>query len=238
MGSFGLVIVLVFCLFVKTTPIGAEQLQSPHYLIDESAVGTSDMSQSSSANYKATNATGALSIGNASSSSYQVEAGTKTTPDPALSFNFIDPVADFGVFTSSSASMTTASFSVSNYTSYGYVVQITGSPLKYNGHTISAMSETGSSVPGDDQFGLNLVANTSPMTIGANPDNGQFGYGAIAPNYATANRFRFVSGETIAQAPKSSGKTIYTLSYLVNVKGLTPGGQYTSNQTIIITGTY
>jgi hypothetical protein len=100
------------------------------------------------------------------------------------------------------------------------------------------MSTTGPSQAGVEQFGLNLVANTSPVSLGANPNHGQFGVGSAATNYATTNNYRFVSGETIASAPKSSGMTIYTISYIVNVSSLTPGGQYSSNQTVICTGTY
>jgi hypothetical protein len=85
---------------------------------------------------------------------------------------------------------------------------------------------------------MNLVANTSPISFGANPDHGQFGFGSASTNYGTANNFRFVNGETIASAPKSSGQTIYTISYLVNVNSLTPGGNYTSSQTLICTGTF
>jgi hypothetical protein len=150
--------------------------------------------------------------------------------------------ANFGAFSPTIPSTGVATFTITNYTSYGYVVQIAGNPPTHSNNQIDAMGVTASSQPGSEQFGINLVANTSPISYGANPDNGtapnNFGYGAAAPNYSTPNQFRYVQGETIAQAPKSSGKTNYTISYLINVAALTPGGTYATNQTLIVTGTY
>jgi hypothetical protein len=91
---------------------------------------------------------------------------------------------------------------------------------------------------GIEQFGINLVANTLPISFGANPDNGQFGFGSVASGYNTPNNFRYVNGETIASASKDSGITNYTISYIVNVAPLTAGGTYTANQALVVTGTY
>jgi hypothetical protein len=150
---------------------------------------------------------------------------------------------NFGDFSASTATVTSTTFSVTNYTSFGYVVQIIGSAPTSGSTTINAMDPAGPSYPGasiagTSQFGINLVANTSPTSVGANPNNGQFGFGAAAGNYGTSNSYRYVSGETIALAPKSSGTTIYTMTYMVNVPALTPGGKYTCDQTLIVTGTY
>lgn len=233
-----LALMMIYFGTLLTTTTYAETLASPNYKLDESVVGAGGLNQSSSTNYKVSEATGDIAVGDAASSTVQIKAGSNTTNDPALSFSFISPNANFGIFTPASSSVSTASFSVSNYTSYGYVVQIFGNAPSNGSHTIAAMATTGDPTPGTDQFGINLVANTAPVSVGANPDNGQFGFGSVTTDYSTSNKYRYASGETIAQALKSSGKTIYTISYLINVAGLTPGGQYNSNQTIIITGTY
>lgn len=212
--------------------------QSPNYRLDESTLGAGGVLQSSSANYQASSTTGDIAVGNSTSQNFQVDAGSKTTNDPTLSFSMNSNGVNFGSFTPANATVTTATFSVSNYTSYGYVVQIVGNPPSNGNHTIPALSTTSTSQAGIEQFGINLVANTSPVSVGANPNNGQFGFGTAAPNYGTSNKYRYVSGETIASAPKSSGETIYTLSYLINVGSLTPGGKYTSSQTLVVTGTY
>lgn len=224
---------------IAQAPIShADTAKSDNYQIDESTIGGGGLNQSSSNNFRASNATNDLAVGNAASENFQVNSGSQTTRDPTLSFNIDIVDINFGKFSSSAPAVTTAKFSVSNYTSYGYVVQIVGKPPTNGQHEIEPIAEDGTSQPGIEQFGINLVANTSPVSIGANPKNGETGHGQASPNYGQPNKFRYQSGETIALAPKSSGETIYTLSYLVNVASLTPGGEYTSNQTLIVTGTY
>ncbi len=219
-------------------PVEAQELQSTNYKLVEGNVGTGGLVQSSSNNFVANDATGDIGVGVSNSANYQLAAGSKTPIDPNLSFILNSPTISFPPFSPSTASVTTASFSILNYTSFGYVVQVSGTSPTNGSHVIPAMASTGPSQVGVEQFGLNLVANTSPANIGANPNNGGFGFGEAAPNYATPNQFRFVNGETIALAPKSSGVTTYTISYLVNVAGLTAGGQYKTDQTLIIVGTY
>ena len=196
------------------------------------------MLQSASTNYTGSSAFSDLDVGISTSNNFQVATGPQAPRDPMLSFTMLSSVASFGTFTPSSTMTATASFSVSNYTSYGYVVQIYGTTPTHDTHSIDAMAATNTSQAGVEQFGINLVANTSPASFGANPNNGQFGYGSVMSNYATPDNFRYVSGETIARATKNSGVTVYTISYVVNVAPLTPGGTYTADQTLIVTGTY
>jgi hypothetical protein len=231
----------VFASSVLVAPtVLADAPQSSHYRFDEGTVGTSGYLNASSQNYQSTSAAGDLGVGNSASTGYQIEAGSKTTSDPTLSFSITNGAINFGSFSPSVAATANVGFSVSNYSSYGYIVQLVGTPptSSSGGHTIAPLASTDSSRPGVEQFGANLVANTSPISFGANPDNGQFGFGSATANYSTSNQFRFVSGETIAQSVKSSGLTNYTLSYIVNVNSLTPGGTYASKQTLLITGTF
>lgn len=233
--SLGCVVALAAILPLRSA---AQSLQSPNYRFEESSLGAGGLIQSSSANYKADGAAGAFAVGDAASANLQVKAGPKTSPDPTLSFIVDDTSADFGVFSPTAAAVTTSTFTVSNYTSYGYTVQIEGEAPSNGAHTIDAMATTASPQIGTEQFGINLVANTAPQSIGANPDQGEFGAGVASPNYGESNKFRYVSGEAIATAPKSSGITSFTMTYMINVEGLTPGGKYTSDQTIVVIGTY
>ena len=237
-GCLGVIMAIVGVILMTNFAYAEDILKSDSYQFDESSVGSDGTLQSGSANYQVTNSTGDLVVGDSSSSGYNLSSGSKTTNDPSLSFSINSGSSSFGSFSTVNPTVTTTSFSVTNYTSYGYVVQIVGTAPKYGSHTIKPMTETASSIAGTEQFGINVVANTSPSNFGANPDNGQFGFGVAAVNYNEPNKFRYVSGETIAMAPKSSGQTNYTISYLVNVDSLTPGGQYTSDQILIVTGTY
>lgn len=215
-----------------------QALTSANYQFIETSLGGSGLINSQSANFQASTSAAILGLSTSISTNFQVEGGNLTTNDPALTFAVDSAGVNFGNFSAGTASTTTLTFRVIDYTSYGYVVQTLGTPPKNGSHTISAMSSTGTSQAGTEQFGINLVANTSPASFGANPDHGQFGFGSAAAGYNTSNNFRFVSGETIASAPKSSGETVYTVSYIVNVSSLTPGGQYVGDQTILCTGTY
>lgn len=234
----GITLVLACSIGLVARAVYAEGSQSTNFRLDESTVGAGGLVQSSSGNFQSNTSISDLAIGNAASSNYQIEDGSKTTHDPTLTFRILNASPTFGNFSATSSAVATTTFSVSNYTSYGYVVQILGNAPTNGPQTIPALASSTSPQTGVEQFGINLVANTSPSVFGANPNNGQFGFGEVAPNYGVANKFRFVSGETIALAPKTSGETIYTMSYMVNVSPLTPGGQYRTNQTLVVTGTY
>lgn len=234
----GAVTGIALCVLMMPSTLGATELQSANYRFSESTVGPGGLIQSSSANFQGRSTISDVAVGNAASSNFQVETGGTTTNDPNLSFTVNGGDLSFGNFSSTTTATMTTTFSVLNYTSFGYVVQIVGTPPTNGATTIEPMATTGPPQVGVSQFGINLVANTIPSSVGANPNNGQFGFGQVAPNYATSNEYRYVSGDTIALGPKSSGLTTYTITYMVNVPGLTPGGQYVSQQTLIVTGTY
>jgi len=235
--------------FVLTVSFGtfayAQSSSSTNYKIDESFIGPGGALESESANFKT--APGAQSVGNAggvgeseSSTNYRTQSGTTTTDDPSLACITNTSSLNFGSLSTSVVATATATFSVLNYTSYGYVVQVVGSPPNNGGHTLTNLSANAGSTPGTEQFGLNLVDNSSP-NIGTNPvqipDN-TFSFGDAAANYDTPNSFRYNNGDIVAESVKTSGETDYTMSYIINVSTTTPGGSYSGNQTLICTGTY
>jgi hypothetical protein len=224
--------------FGWTAPALADTLVSPHYQFTEQSLGASGLYGSQSANYQTEQALGILGLSTSASSNLQIQAGNVTTGDPSLTFSVNSTSVDFGYFSATSASTTTATFQVLDYSSYGYIVQIYGNAPSHNGTQITPMATAGPSVPGTNQFGINVVANTSPSSLGANPNNGQFGYGQAASGYNTSNSYKYVSSDVIAQGPKSSGTTIYTISYIINVNELSAGGSYSGSQTLICTPTY
>lgn len=86
-----------------------------------------------------------------------------------------------------------------------------------------------------------MVANTSPATFGAVPQqlpDASFSFGSAATNYNTANNFRYVDGEQVAQSAQSSGVTNYTISYIVNISPLTKAGVYELDHQMIVVATY
>lgn len=234
-----LVIGLVFTLAI-VAPAMAEPTSSPNFTIDEDFIGGTGQSESSSSNYSARDAGAGAIAGGSEGGSYQVDAGAVTPDEPTLSFYVSSPNVDLGSLSTSLASTGTANFSALNYTSYGYVVQVVGDPPDNGQHTLAGMSTPAASSNGTEQFGINLVANSSP-SVGADPvqqPNSSFSFGAAAAGYNSANSFKYASGDVVAQAGESSGRTDYTLSFIANVSNNTPGGSYSGGQTLVITGTY
>jgi hypothetical protein len=229
---------VVSLLFFSSLVALAAPLTSNSYQFQETSLGGVGNSGATSTNYQSATSGGTVGNTNSTSAGFQINAGNTTTNDPTLAFSIISGSASFGSFSASTPATSTTTFQVADYTSYGYVVQVVGNAPTNGPHSLTTMSTTGPSQVGVEQFGINLVANTSPSSIGANPNHGQFGFGSAATNYSTTNNYRYVSGETIVTGPKSSGVTVYTISYIVNVAGLTPGGDYTGAQTLICTGTY
>ena len=235
-GCAGVVAMFMVSLAFLTTTYA---LQSSHYQFTETSLGGLGNDKGQSASYKALTAGGIIGFGTSvGGTDTQINPGGETTNDPTLSFAVASSGINFTDFSPTQASTATSTFAVSNYTSYGYVVQALGTPPTNGSHTITAMSTTGVSQTGTEQFGLNLVANTSPTSLGQNPDHGQFGFGDPTTDYGTANNYRYVSGETIVSSPKTSGVTVYTISYVINVTSITPGGKYSGGQTLLCTATF
>lgn len=243
--KFGVVTGLVLGLLLMGGVALAQSSQSPNYIIDESFIGPGGELESSSPSFRT--APGGQSIGNPggvgdseASTNYRTQSGATTTNDPSLSCQMNTSSVNFGLLSPSVPATATASFSVLNYTSHGYIVQVIGDTPNNGGHNLTAMSSNGASSPGTEQFGINLIDNSSP-DIGDDPvqvPSDEFSYGEAASNYDTPNSFRYNNGETIAQSVKTTGETDYTISYLVNVANSTPGGAYSGSQTVVCVGTY
>ena len=183
MWGIGFFVMLAYCVTCYTTTIYAETpLQSTNYKIDETIVGGGGQDKASSANHQIDMGINDLSIGESSTENFIIHAGSKTTPEPTLSFIITNPAATFNNFSPTTPSTTTANFSVLNYTSWGYVVQIVGTPPTNGAHTIAAMPSVDTSQPGKEQFGINLVANVTPTSFGANPKKLKLAMGTQNPS--------------------------------------------------------
>ncbi len=247
----------------------AELQQSNSYSINESELGAAngDFSSGSAhfSNVPGTDDSGSTLgdnfVGNSGSASYQTNAGLDTTAQPGLTLVVNQSSMDLGILSTILASSATASFTVTDYTSYGYVVQVFGTPPTYNGHQLTPMGNNASPAsPGTaEQFGMNLRANTSPNSVGQDEnevpdnqtfDNSSFSHGQ-AGNYAQAgttygtnmtysvpNKYTYNSGDIIASSAKTSGPTLFTMSFMANIKNTTPGGRYTGSLTFVATGTF
>ena len=131
----------------------------------------------------------------------------------------------------------------------GYSISVNGTTLTSGANTITAMTAAGIAnalVKGTGQFGINLVANTietapignlvAPSSITTNLR------GQPTTDYGAADSYKFVSGDPIANSGNptlgGSDAQIFTITYVANVPGSQPAGNYATTLTYICTPTY
>lgn len=234
------VVALVALLAVPAAALAA-QSSSSHYQVNEVFFGAGGQLNACSSNYCSKQSAGETGVGDTSSANYQAHAGFNTDRQPFLQFIVNGTSTDIGVLSTSSTATTTATFSVKNYLSSGYQVVTVSQPPKYNTYTMHNLTSQTASVAGTEQFGINLVHNTSPTTFGASPiqvPSSAFSFGKAAGGYDTPNEYRYVPGDTIAYSNSSSGETDYTISYIYNISNITPGGTYDFNDVLVATATF
>lgn len=244
----------VACIFLLNN-VASAQYSSPNYRVEEQFFGTGGETDASSTNYRSRQSAGSLGVGDTSSTNFRANAGATTQSDPYLEMNIEASTVDFGVldpnttaYGSAQAGSCNCSFYVRTYLSSGYVV-VTASqpPTNESGRSLTAKSTQGvpSSDPSVEEFGINLVDNSSP-DIGANPTNepdNTFADGTIPSAYNVANQFKYGVGDIIAQSPATGGnqgvgRTNYTVSYIAKIANLTPAGNYIMRHDIIAVPTF
>lgn len=215
---------------------------STNYSVDEVNFGSGGSLNSCSGSYCAKQSAGELVVGETNSTNYSARGGFNTDREAVLEMSVASGVVDLGVLDATTTKTGTKTFSVRTFPAYGYSVIIDGtSPTnKTNGHVLAPMGSAAASTPGIEQFGLNLRANTSPV-IGADPEHvpsNIFAYGAAATGYASQNNFKYTGGDTIAESPKGTGQTNYTISIIANVSTNTPSGSYGGKLVLIAVPTF
>lgn len=228
--------------------LASAQYNSSNYKANEVFFGAGGDNNQSSANYNASVSAGALGVGQTSSANYQAYSGFLTPNEPFLELQIDTTTVDLGVLDTSTARTGTAQFHVRAYIDSGYTVQTLSQPPSYTSgtqtHTLKAMTSLGGSAAGTEQFGINLVHNTSPANFGTNPSpqpNGTFATGVAAAGYSTTNQYKYNAGDTIAQTPAGSsgwGLTSYTISYIANSGAFTPAGSYTMVHDLAVIATF
>jgi hypothetical protein len=114
----------------------------------------------------------------------------------------------------------------------GYSITVAGSTLT-GPSTLTAMAGAASAT-NSKQFGINLRANTTP-TVGTNVSGSGSGIAKVGSGYETADSFKFVSGNTIAEATAPTNSNTFTVSYIANIDGSTLPGAYSTVLTYVAT---
>lgn len=247
---------LLMCSLLIMPLLAGAQSTSPNYKVEESFFGTGGEVDASSPSYRARQSTGSLGVGNSSSANYDAVSGFTTPSEPFLEAAVTGANIDFGSLSPSTTSYAAAqggacncSFYVRSYLSSDYsVVSASAPPTSENGDEIDAKSTQGAPSSSDsvEEFGINLVANTVPSAFGADPQNepdNSFADGEAATGYGTTNQFKYTANDIVARSAATAGnqavgKTNYTISYIIKPSNVTPAGQYTMRQILIVTPTF
>ncbi|MCA9327635.1 hypothetical protein KDA14_03855 [Candidatus Saccharibacteria bacterium] len=218
----------------------AQSSTSSNYKVTETQFGSGSTQQQCSASYCTKTSIGDMGNGSSSSAGGSAQFGSITPDEPLLEVIIEPGVSFLGDLSSTQTATKTTIVKVRSYLSNGYFIQVTGDPPKYGNHTLSTPSSPTASQVGSEQFGINVVANSSP-NVGANPvqvPSGQYSFGEAYTGYNTANLFKYNSGDTVARSTVASGQTEYTISMIVNISNLTPSGHYSGDFSAVVVPAY
>jgi hypothetical protein len=242
--KFAIVLALVFCLGLGgSVHADTSQSSSTNYSISGVQIGGNGSAENDcSSSYCAQEEVGDTVDGSASSSSYSAQFGADTTDTPLLEVIVDGGTQELGTLEPTTTATASFGVKVRSYLSNGYAMYITGSPPSQGEHTLTTLDTSCpcTSQPGTEQFGINLVANSSP-SIGTDPlqvPSSSYGFGTAEADYDQSNLFKYHSGDEIGNSPVSTGETDYTISMIMNVSNVTPGGHYTSTFNAVVVPSY
>lgn len=255
MGKLRFIITaVVFCLLsviynsgaTSAACVSGQQACSSTYGVGQIFFGSGgSLDSTCSQSYCAKQSLSETGVGLVSSSNYQAYAGFNVNREPSLQLVVNTSSVNMGVISTTSTGTGTATFSVGAYLAGGYSIYTDSPPPQIAGYTMTAMSTPAASSQGTEQFGMNLVNNTTacgaPINFGVNPvqvPGPSYSYGAVSSNYGTCGKFYYGNNTEIAYSNSSSGITDFTISYIMNISATTPAGTYIMNDVITAVPTY
>jgi hypothetical protein len=225
--------------WVGTATAAGSQSSSANYSINQVQIGgNGSADHDCSTNYCAQESVGDTVDGRGSSADYSAQFGADTADTPLLEEIVEGGTQNLGTLSPTSTGTATDIIKIRSYLSGGYKLYITGSPPSQGEHTLKTMSAgcPCTSQPGAEQFGINLAPNSAP-DIGAGPvqvPSSTFSFGRVESNYYQSNLFMYNDGDAVAYSDTSTGETDYTLSMILNISNVTPGGQYTNALSAVV----
>ncbi len=143
---------------------------------------------------------------------------------------------DMGTLAENDTLTATSQMAVGTNASGGFVITANGSPLSAGTNVIDGVSTPSESIQGTNQFGINLVANSSPA-IGNDPE-GTWANAVPSPDYSVPNKYTYRSGDVIAFSPNVSLMKKFTVSYIVNSSPSLRPGTYATTINYIASGQF
>ena len=239
--TFAAVILSVLTATSYTLPVVAAQASSTNYGVTEVQFGSGGELHACSTTYCSKQSAGELTVGNTASTNYQAQAGFNNNREPFLEVINPGGLIDLGNLDPTTVASGSTTFSVKSYLASGYNVILSGSaPKSVGGYSLNSSAVASVSTPGIEQFGVNLMSNSSPV-IGADIVNtiaGITGTATASNGYGVANSFKYLSGSTIAASASSSSTSNFTLSVIANIGTATPSGKYAGVIDLIVVPTF
>ena len=143
---------------------------------------------------------------------------------------------DMGELTSTNTVTAQSQMAVGTNASAGFAITANGDPPSAGTASINEMDTPAASKPGTNQFGINLVANTSPV-VGEDPQ-GPFANGVPAVDYGTPDVYKYQSGDLVAYSPNVSLMRKFTVSYILNASSSLKPGVYSTTITFVASGRF
>lgn len=240
LGRYTLQALILACVIgvgASASQVMAQSSNSKSYQMVETEFGSGGLSESCSDGFCATTSIGQAGSGSSATAPEFMKAAYT---EPILEMIITTGESNLGELTTERTATKIMNVKIRNYLSGGYMLQIIGDPPKYNDHALATPSVPTASKPGSEQFGMNIVKNATP-NIGADPvqepaDAGVFG--EAEPGYATANMFKYASGDVFARSTQDSGGTDYTITMIVNISNATPSGHYAGDFSAVLIPAY
>ncbi len=143
---------------------------------------------------------------------------------------------DMGELSSRSTLQAQSQMAVGTNASAGFAITASGAELSAGTSVIDSLKIPTESRVGQNQFGINLVANSSP-SVGKNPE-GTWANAITTNGYGQANRYKYVSGDVVAYSPNVSLMKKFTVSYITNSSESLRAGVYSTTITYVATGRF
>lgn len=143
---------------------------------------------------------------------------------------------DMGTLSDDSTLTAQSQMAVGTNASGGFVIMTMGNPLTAGNEVIDGVATPTESTVGENQFGINLVQNTS-VNVGGDPE-GIWANAVPTSDYSTPNKFKYVSGDVVAYSPNVSLMKRFTVSYVVNASPQLRAGVYTTTINYVASGRF
>lgn len=143
---------------------------------------------------------------------------------------------DMGELTTTNTVTAQSQMAVGTNASGGFAITVNGDPPSAGTATIDGLATPTASHPGTNQFGINLVANTSPA-VGEDPQ-GPFANAVPSTDYGIADVYKYASGDLVAYSPNVSLMRKFTVSYILNASQSLKPGVYSTTLTFVASGRF